>query len=211
MSASWAKTGAAAHTAMAESEAARAAERERNQRMWRFWLETGSEAPITFVDGDLLPDGSLNFFAYHEHTLLLNGTWNNHFVCVREMEPCPICESGDRAAFVGVFTVIDHRQYKTKKGEVYSDVPRLLVAKADTLKLLSTIAAKRGGLAGARFDVMRIGDKAPSVGSQFDFMEKTPIEELRKKYVKNVLRERYRYTMSYNIEPLRDLYKQLRG
>lgn len=33
----------------------------------------------------------------------------------------------------------------------------------------------------------------------------------RKKYVKNVLRERYRYTMSYNIEPLRDLYKQLRG
>jgi hypothetical protein len=85
---------------------------------------------------------------------------------------------------VGVFTVIDHRSFTGKDGKVYKDTPKLFVAKKETIKQLQMLGGKRGGLAGCTFDVARTGDKSPSVGSMFDFIEKTPVEDLKKKYVR---------------------------
>jgi len=42
-------------------------------------------------------------------------------------------------------------------------------------------------LAGCLFDVSRVGDKAASVGSLFDFTSKTPIPELQALYMKEVV------------------------
>jgi hypothetical protein len=44
---------------------------------------------------------------YYEHTVKVNGKWEN-FACVKELEgECPICESGDSPALVGLLTIID--------------------------------------------------------------------------------------------------------
>ena len=180
----WAKKGGAAHAEMAKYEKEVAVQQELNKRMWRFWIPEGEEARVTFVDGTISPDGNIDFFMYYEHNLMLNGKWGNTFVCTKDMEPCPICEAGDRSSFVGVFTVIDHREFKAKDGKIYKDSPRLFVAKKDTIKSLQMLGAKRGGLAGCTFDISRTGEKSASVGSMFDFQEKTSIEELQKKYVR---------------------------
>lgn len=179
----WAKRGKEAAAAIEKDEAERQQKYEANRRMFRFFMGEDEDAQITFVDGDLTEDKVLDMMTYREHRIFMNGSWNNFFVCTQDVEPCPICETGDNPSIVGVLTVIDHRTYKAKQsGKVFKDTRKLFVAKRDTLKLLQKIATKRGGLAGARFDVSRTGEKSAAVGTSFDFVDKTPIAELRKKY-----------------------------
>jgi len=84
---------------------------------------------------------------------------------------------------VALFTIIDHRQIQSKdKTKTYKDTKKLLVAKPQTFELLTKHAVKRGGLAGCTFDASRVGDKAASVGSMFDFVEKKDIKELQQIY-----------------------------
>ena len=190
--ASWLKTGQES-AQVAKQDQVEAEQRKAEQgKMWRFYLKDGEEARITFVDGDLSPEGFLLPPRYYEHNLMLNGKWGNTFVCPEKTLPdsgekCPICESGDRPSLVAVFTIIDHRTVKSKDGtKTYKDLPRLFVAKGPTFELLNKLAQKRGGLAGTTWDAMRAGDKSASVGSAFDFVEKVAVEELRKKYVHEV-------------------------
>ena len=100
------------------------------------------------------------------------------YLCTQEQEECPICEDGDRPSLVMPFTIIDHRQLTDKKGVVHAMEKRLFLCKRDTFKLLQTKAAKIGGLVGVTFDVMRIGEKAPSVGSSFDYLATSTIAEI---------------------------------
>jgi hypothetical protein len=182
---SFGKTGSSAMAELEKVEKETALAAEQNKRMWRFFLKEGEEGRITFIDGVLTPEGSIDFFTYYEHNLMLQGKWGNTFVCTKDNEPCPICATGDKPSFVGVFTVIDHREFVSKKdNKVYKNTPRLFVAKRETLKMLNMLGAKRGGLAGCTFDVARTGDKSASVGSMFDFIEKTPVEELQKLYTR---------------------------
>ena len=178
----WAKSGSSAHAEMAKYEKEVAISQEQNKKMWRFWVPEGEEARITFVDGNISADGNIDFFMFYEHNLMLNGKWGNTFVCTKDIEPCPICAAGDKPSFVGVFTVIDHREFKAKDGKIYKDSPRLFVAKKDTIKMLQNLGVKRGGLAGCTFDVVRTGEKSASVGSMFDFQEKNKLEDLQAKY-----------------------------
>ena len=190
MAVSWMKKGAEAQKEIEKADQEQALKQQQNRKMWRFWLEKGEEAPVTFVDGNLTPEGILDIITYREHQIFMAGSWNNFFVCTEGVEPCPICEGGDSPSLVGVLTVIDHRQTKSKDGtKTYTNQRRLFVAKKDTVKMLQNIAAKRGGLAGARFDIMRQGDRSAAVGSNFDFIEKSPIEELRKKYTQEIIAE----------------------
>lgn len=157
-------------------------------KMFDFWLKEGEEARITFVDGNLNPQGFLLPPRYYEHSLYLNGSWGNKFVCPEKTSPelgqkCPLCEGGDRPSLVALFTIIDHREHKSGD-KVYVNMPRLLVAKPQSFEILHKIAVKREGLAGATFDVSRIGEKSASIGTMFDFIEKNPVEELRKKYTR---------------------------
>lgn len=181
----WLKKGVEAAKALQKEEAEKQAKAEQSKRMYRFFLAEDEECQITFVDGNLTPEGVLDIMTYREHRIFMNGSWNNFFVCTQDVEPCPICETGDDPSIVGVLTVIDHRTIKSKKDQtkVYKDQPRLFAAKRDTIKLLQKIAVKRGGLAGCKFDVTRTGQKSAAVGTQFDFVDKTPIADLKKKYM----------------------------
>lgn len=136
---------------------------------------------ITFLDGDLV-DGILDIPFFHEHNVNMNGKFNNFFICTQDEEPCPICEGGAPASYVGAMSVIDHAEWKDKNGVTHRDVRKLFVAKRDTIKLLQQYAVKRGGLRGCTFDVSRVGDKSPAVGSAFDFTEKLTEAQLVAKY-----------------------------
>lgn len=175
---SFIKRGADAKAGLAREE--KKAELRKNQ-IQRYYLPTGAAGDITFLDGDV-KDGILDIPFCHEHQLNMGGHWRNWFVCTQDEEPCPICEGGANSAYVGYLTVIDHSEYKDKNGVTHKDEIRLFAAKKDTIKLLQTYAVKRGGLRGCRFDVSRVGDKAPAVGSAFDFTMKLTEQQLVQKY-----------------------------
>jgi hypothetical protein len=189
MAFSFLKTGKASADLASKHQKEQELRKQEQGKMFRFWMKENEEARITFIDGELGPEGYLTPPRYYEHNLYQAGKWNNFYVCPKLTTPdskdeCPICESGDRPALVALFTVIDHRQVMSKdKTKVYKDTKRLLVAKPQTFELLNKHAIKRGGLAGATFDASRIGDKSASVGSMFDFVEKKPVEELKAIYM----------------------------
>lgn len=177
---SFIKRGAAAQQEMQKEE--KRIELARKDKVFRFWLPQDAQGDITFLDGNL-KNGILDIPFYHEHQIQMNGSWNNFFICTQDEEPCPICEGGNNASYVGVLTVIDHREYESK-GKMYKDQVRLFVAKRDTVKLLQDMATKRGGLRGCRYEVKRIGDKSPGVGSHFDFTEKYSEQQLQQMFGK---------------------------
>ena len=184
------KKGASMKQAFENEEAKAEAAKEAAGKMRRFWLKEEESSTITFLDGQMDESGQmLDIFAFYEHAIQLNGEWSN-FVCTAEADqsqPCPICEAGDKPSFVGVMTVLDHKPYTVKNGPnagtVLVDQRKLFVAKRDTIKLLTNLAKKRGGLAGCTFDVTRSGDKKARVGDVFDFQHKySKLSEIAAKY-----------------------------
>lgn len=188
MAIKWLKQGAASAQLAQQEAAAQELRRESYGKTFRYYLKDGEDASLTFVDGDLSPEGYLLPPRYYEHTVKLNGKFEN-FVCPEQTDPqgghkCPICEQGDKPALVTLFTVIDHRPYTTQEGKTYVNTRKLLVAKTQSFEMFNKIAIKRGGLAGAKFDVSRTGDKSAAIGSMYDFTEKGDPEELKKKYTR---------------------------
>lgn len=168
---SWMMKGKAAQEALKKEEAKDEQRRAEKGKMFRFWLKPGETCQITFLDGKLDDDGVLDNLTLLEHNLFLNNQWGNHFTCTQLEEPCPVCEGGAEARLVGVFTILDHREYQGKK-QTYKHTRKLFVAKQGTLKMLQSKATKYGGLAGRTFDVTRTSDNEASVGNDFDFVEK---------------------------------------
>lgn len=187
---SYLKRGNAARQALEHAEAQAELRKQEAGRLWRFWVAEGKEKRITFLDGDLDEAGMLDIPLYDEHAIRVNGSIE-YFVCTAETDqtqPCPLCEAGDRPSLVGAMTIIDHSEHKVQKGpnagKLIKNTRKLFVAKRNTIQILASLAAKRGGsLAGCTFDAMRQGDKSPNVGSQFDFVEKfESYDDIAEKY-----------------------------
>ncbi len=177
--------GKAAQDAFAQDELRAELRNNSKDKTHRYFVKRDTNSDITFLDGKLV-NGILDLpLAINEHQVNMNGSWNNFYLCTAEHDastPCPICEGGANAALVVYFTVIDHTQWTSKDGTVHKDQVKLFVAKRDTVRLLMQYAIKRGGLRGCRFDVSRVGDKSPAVGSAFDFSEKLTEQQLVAKY-----------------------------
>ena len=158
-------------------------------KIFRFFLKKGGKTTLTFIDGDLNENGILAPPRYYEHSLYLNGSWGHFFICPKETKPsekdfCPICQSGDKPTLVAVFSVIDHSIFIGKNDKKYQHTKKLLVVKPGSFDILAHHATKRGGLATARFEVLRAADdKSPSIGSSFDFEEKLPLKQLQATYL----------------------------
>lgn len=172
------KKGTAAKELIQQEEAAAELRKQEQGRMWRFRMPSGEQRQVTFLDGDLDADGMLDVPMFYEHTVQVNGSWEN-FVCTADQDqtqPCPLCEGGKRPSLVGVLTVIDHTEITVKKGanagKKIAHQRKLYVAKQSTIKVLTTLAVKRGGLAGCLFDISRTGDDEAAVGNMFDFTHK---------------------------------------
>ena len=175
------KKGSAAHQAVEQADAVTAAKKA-SAGIRRFWMPQGASTSITFLDGDLTEEGLLDTAACYEHQVKKGGHWLNWYPCTQEEEPCPICEDGHSPVLVAFFTIIDHAKFNDREGKTRQNERRLFACKRDTFKLLQQIATKRGGLAGCKFDVSRIGEKAPNVGSHFDFDSKVDLPDLSKLY-----------------------------
>lgn len=202
---SFIKKGKQAQEAMAKEE--HKAEQKSKGTVMRFWMPKDADNEITFLDGDL-QDGMLDIPFYYEHQVNMNGSWNNHFICTQDEEPCPVCEGGHSPSYVGVFTVIDHSEYTSKKdNKVYKDQVRLMVAKRDSIKQLQKLAEKRGGLRGCRFDVSRTGDKSPAIGNVFDFTEKVTHAQLEKLYKEKATPLNYEELLTNMYMPAKELRK----
>jgi len=176
--ASFLKKGAAAKQAVIEADAAAELRKQEAGKMFDFWISKGESKQALFLDGDLNDEGMLDINMYHQHTVKVNGDWQD-FPCVGEHEPCPICEKGEnRSTLVGVMTVIDMTPYKIKNGKnagkTIVNTRKLFVAKHETLAKLTKKAQKQGGsLAGCVFDVSRsTSDNAARVGDDFEFEKK---------------------------------------
>ena len=186
-SAGWLKTGKASAQAAKQAEAEQQKRKEEQGKMWRFFLKPGEEASVTFVDGDLSPEGFLLPPRFYEHNIYLNGTWGNLFVCPEKSgdgsDKCPLCEDPkEHPTLVALFTIIDHRQW-TKDDKTFKDQPRLYVANSGTFEVLNKLATKLGGLAGQTLDISRTkGDKTPRVGDVFVPMKKRTIAECQDEY-----------------------------
>jgi hypothetical protein len=169
----WLKSGADAAAGLVAEETRVAAAKEASGKMKRFWLKENEEKVVTFLDGDLGPDGSLQFVSFHEHNLQVNGQWQQ-FICTKDVEPCPLCNTGEKSSYMGVFTVINHSPYVIKNGpnagKVLKDFRSLYAATFTTLQKLRHFASKRNGLTGWRVEISRMADKDPKVGSMFQFM-----------------------------------------
>lgn len=196
MSVSWLKKGNESVSIAKQDAASTEKRRSERGRMFRFFLKNKEECRITFIDGDLGPEGFLVPPRYYEHNLFMNGRYNNFFVCPEKTnpnteDPCPICAGGDWPSLVALFTIIDHRSFKTKDNVLVPYSTKLFVAKSGTFELLNKLAGKKGGLAGASFDVSRIGDdKVPAVGNMFDFVEKKTPQELQGVYTRQMKDEK---------------------
>lgn len=173
------KKGGAASQAFVQEEAKQEQQKLEAGKLWRFFMKSGEDRTITFLDGEIGEDGLLDAPNYYEHQIKVNGKWTN-FVCTADVDtsqPCPICEKGDsKASLVALLTVIDHTPHTIQSGQnagnEIKNSRKLFACKMKTLKALTKIAAKRGGLAGCTFDVSRTGDKEPGVGNNFDFTHK---------------------------------------
>lgn len=180
ISLSFVKKGAQAQQTIAQEDMK--AEQKAKDNMYGFYLPNGKETQITFLDGEV-KEGMLDIPFFYQHSVFMNGSYNNHFICTNDDEPCPICEGGDTPSFVGLLTIIDHSEFTSKKdGKVYKDNIKKFVAKRNTIKLLLKKALKHGGLTGVTFDVSRTGEKEPSVGNQFDYTEKRTLKQLQSVY-----------------------------
>ena len=188
---SWMLRGKAAHEAYARDAAEQEVRREAQRRLHRFRIDVNEPARITFLDGALDEDGLLAVPSLYEHAVQLAGRWAT-FVCVGGgPEPCPICDGGRPPALVAAFTVIDHRPYTIRRGPragtVVVDQRKLFVAKKGTLARLQLKASTLGseGLAGATLAVTRLdsGDGlSPGVGTEFEFLDRTPLDVLAERY-----------------------------
>ena len=185
---SFLKKGKAAHSAFQEEEAKAEMAREQAGKLWRFYCKPDETATITFLDGELDDEGLLDIPMFREHRLQIAGKWDE-FVCTDDNEPCPICQRGDnKPTLVGVMTILDHRPYEIKSGPNAGNTiqhrPKLFVAKRQTIKQLTKIAQKRGGLTGCTFEVTRTADKSPAVGDMLDFVEKNTLQDLQDEFGK---------------------------
>ena len=180
--AGWLKQG---DRAARERQAEDKRREEHENRVYRFWMPKGKEQRITFLDGVLTKDGMMGQPVFYEHNLFLNGTWKNWFICTRDEEPCPLCMAGNKPAMVSPFTIVDHAEWTSKRdGKVHRNEIRLFIAKAATLKKLERKADKLGGsLVGVTFEVFRSeDDKAPSVGDEFEYVDRNELPGVREKY-----------------------------
>ncbi|QNJ59198.1 hypothetical protein [Vibrio phage vB_ValS_PJ32] len=164
-----------------EEEVKQAKEIRGNYR--NFYLKAGSQATITFLDGELDNDKLLDMPLMYLHSVYHAGMGNNgeriNLVCTQDSEGnCPIC-AYDKAQLVGCLTVIEHTKYESADGEVINP-RRLFLPKRQTMRELQEAAAQLGGLRGYQFKVRRSSKKSPIVGDELELVaDRIPEDKLK--------------------------------
>ncbi len=176
MSNSWFKKGEEGIKEKQRQDAIR--EERQSKQAFRFWLKEGASARILFLDDDA-------FFCY-VHQFKHDGSWNNYATCVKDIKPCPICETDSKLkpVFVGHYTILDLTSYTKKDGTTVKYSKKILPAKGSAIMRLNDLKKKYGSLKGLVFEVKRYTTKDPNCGSTFDYEGKISKQELKNLEVK---------------------------
>jgi hypothetical protein len=97
-----------------------------------------------------------------------------------EDEPacCEILGKNYPAYYVGFYTVVDCTEWVDKKGNKYQYEVKLYPAKLKTLKRFQMRKQEKGGFAGKLFSVMRVDEKSPSCGDEFEVIRDADLAKL---------------------------------
>ena len=184
---SWLLSGSAAQAVAKEHSDAAEERKADRDKSWRFYLKPDNEARLFFLNGDIITEGdnkgSFDIDFVEEHAVRPNGSKVPKFyVCISSTETCPLCESGNFAAFVGLFAVIDTTKFTNKEGKVFQNKKKILAAKGQSIKKLAKKAQIAGGsLAGVVMDVSRSDSRSATVGDEFEIVGTFPLEALGKR------------------------------
>lgn len=184
------------------------AQRPKKNYVNRFWMPKDSEKTITFVDDTTVMCGETKITSplfIEEYQLNLNGHWRNWFTRPFKPEDDLLKEMGYRASRVAVFTIIDHSEWTDKKGTLHKDELKLFVVKrsAPIYKQIEKLMSRHGSLRGRQFNVSRMGDKSPAVGSMLEYQDHIEIEEVPFNYLE-ILKPKTREELENIFNPTSD-------
>lgn len=164
----WFKRGIEVFDKRKQIEAVAKARKER--AVSRFYLKTGEDAIIVFVDSSP--------FGIYEHNLKIDGKWGNFYTCSKEIQPCPICQQfpENKPTWTAYLTVIDTRSFiRQSDGQEVKNRKILFPAKGTAIAKLEKLLSKYKNLAGLAFKVSRLTDQDPNCGSDFEYLGKVNI------------------------------------
>ena len=148
-----------------------AAEKERQESLYsadRFFMKEKTRASLVFIDDDP--------FTFYEHSYRKDGKWDD-ITCIARMHPDKprCCErlGGDKSRhFVGMLTVLDCTEYKSKDGsKTYQYGVKLYPAKYKAMNILQRKRQDHTSLVHLKCAVYRDTDKDPNTGSELTFGE----------------------------------------
>lgn len=172
---------------------------------WRFFLKDNRLVePVTKTEdnpqgipsnecGIILLDHRLEDIpGFPEHNLKIGGKWGNFEICPSEWATCPLCDQGDRAYYVCMFSALVLRPWKSKDGKKQGPATKMLLpVKSSSMGKFEEIlraAVKRNGQLRGTFLYMKrdLGNRQspaigePSIldnGSLFDFYTEDELVE----------------------------------
>jgi hypothetical protein len=161
-------------------EQKRERENRKNQPM-RYRLRDGDEGTITILDkGD-------PFFMYEHEWQGAKGYYDQHEVCIKDTELCPLCQKLSKEGYyVMMLTVIDHRGFTPKRGpnrgKEVKWSRKLFPVKVGMIPKYQRLYTRHGDLRGLKLKLYRDGDRAPATGSDVEFIAKVPVAKLQRIY-----------------------------
>lgn len=142
------------------------------KNMPRFRLKAGEEALIVFVD-------DTGFYA-KVHQFEMDGNWGNFLTCVKDFQPCELCNSGKRPTYTAHYTVIDTREFTKRDGTKVKNNKILFPAKGSVIQMVADLKRKYTSLAGRVFKVKRYSSNDPNCGNYFELVSNRKINLVQK-------------------------------
>jgi hypothetical protein len=143
----------------------------------RVWMPAGGKKELVFVDDEPV--------CIHEHAPKINGDWKNWLTCLKDVYDDVACcsvlnELDYKPYYIGYYTVIDCSEWTDKKNNKHQYEVKLFPAKLKTLKRLQMRRndPARGAFAGKLFSVMRVDEKSPSSGDEFEVVKDADMSKL---------------------------------
>jgi len=136
-------------------------EEEQKNEIWRFFIKTGSERHVVFLDDDL--------YCIREHQYKLNGSWKNWKVCIAEVSEkgCPLCLTTFKARTVGFLTILTIEKLN---GNIQKR-KMLLPVTSRGANILAYEKERLGGLKYKLFKVYRSGRDSISIGDVWKYIK----------------------------------------
>lgn len=136
----------------------------------RFWMKPDEKAIVVFLDS--VPAGIF------EHNIKLGDKWGNYFTCVKEDEPCSLCQRGHRPSYIAYLSAIDTREFTRADGTKVKNRKVLFAIKKSQVKRLNELIKKHGDLRGKAFEVSRYSKEESSSGSSYEYLQDVDLMKL---------------------------------